>query len=141
MPPRKKREKATESDRAREFERLRQIRDEKAALTREENDLKEDLVPYIRDVGSYLYVDEHGHKRMAYFSDSEFTILDIDEFMACVEEGLVSESLLELIAPRKTDTDALKHAMESHRLPKEVIRRCITIEHARETVRYKEEGE
>jgi hypothetical protein len=138
---RRTRKEVEADDRARELERLRQIRAEKAELDREEKDIKENHLDYIHDVGSYLYVDDNGHKWMAYYSDSEFTILDIDEFMRCVDEGLVPESLLELIAPRKTDTEALKHAMASHRMPKSVIRRCVSIEHARPTIRYKEEGE
>lgn len=140
MPPRR-REKATEHDRAKELARLREIRDEKKRLSKEEEDLRGDLVPFIEEVGSFLYVDEYGNKWMAYYSDSDMTVLDIDELEAAVDAGLVAESVLELVAPRQPDLEALKQALNAGRIPKPVAKKCITIEKSRKTVRYTKEGE
>lgn len=131
----------SEDDRAKALERLREVRDQQAELKKEGEDLKEDLLPFIQDLGTFLYEDEHGNKRVAYYSDSEMTVLDIDELIACVEEGLVTESVLELVAPRTQDAAALKRAMQSKRMSREVIRRCVRLEHTRQTIRFKEEGE
>jgi hypothetical protein len=135
------RKSASEDDRAKALERLRDIRARQAALKREEKDIKEDLLPFIKDLGTFPYLDEHGVKRWAYFSDSEMTILDIAELERCIEEGLIRESILELVAPRKADTELLKQALQAGRIPKTVIRRCISIEHSRETIRFGNENE
>lgn len=137
----RRRERTDEADRAKELARLKEIRDEKAKLEREEKGLREDLVPFIEEVGSYLYVDEAGNKWMAYYSDSDMTLLDIDELEAAVEAGLVPESVLELVAPRQPDLEALKQALNAGRIPKPVAKKCISIEKSRKTVRYKKEGD
>lgn len=137
----RRRETTKENDRAKELARLERVREEIRRLKREEEDLKEDLVPFIEEVGSFMFVDDDGNKWMAYYSDSDMTILDIDELEAAVEAGLVKETVLELVAPRKMDGEMLKQALDSHRIPREVAKRCVRIEKSRKTVRYRKEGE
>lgn len=137
-----KRASASEDDRAAQAKRLRDVRKEKAALEREEREIKEDLLPYVEDIGSFVYLDpDTGEKIVAYFSYSDMTVLDLDELQRCVDEGLVRETVFEMVAPRQPDLKELKAAMAARRLPKKVIQRCVRLEKDRETVKFKKEGE
>jgi len=63
-------------------------------------------------------------------------VVDVEGLEQAIEEGLVPESVLDEVAPRKVDLDAFDTAMKAGRIPPQVVRKVLTIQKGRQTVKY-----
>lgn len=85
---------------------------------REDPDLKvqyeltrDELVARLKEDGPRYFLASDGTKRYAYVVQPEQIEVDMDELMAAVKDGSISQEVLDKIAPRKVDKDALRRAV------------------------------
>jgi len=73
--------------------------------------LRDALVDQLKAEGPRYYLDEEGNKRYAYVVQPEPVEVDMDELLALYEAGELPQSLMDKIAPRKVDKEALRRAV------------------------------
>lgn len=130
------RKEAGKDDVADKLEELRLSRERQREEERLQKELKEDLVPVVEDMGEFWFIDSEGNKRYAYYSDSELKHVDIEELEEAVDAGLLDPGVLDEVAPRKVDLDALDNAVRAGRIPRPVAKKAVSLVRGRKTIRY-----
>lgn len=109
------------------LQQLKEARQVEKDAKRTSEKIRDEILDEIHELGQYYFIDADGTKRRAFYSESDSTVVDLDELEACLEEDLISRTVYEEVAPRKADLGALQTAAASGRIPQAVLARTTTI--------------
>ena len=90
-------------------------------LEREYEQLRDQVVKYLKTDGPRYYLDGDGNKRYAFAVSPERTVVDVDALQAMVDAGELDAGVLEEVAPRKANVEAFRRACQTERLTDEQI--------------------
>lgn len=92
------------------LQRLQDVRRKDPVIEAEYARLRDELARQIGQEGPRYYLDDHGVKRFAYIVQPEPLEYDVNELVKAKDEGRISEALLDELAPRKPNSEAIKQA-------------------------------
>lgn len=105
------------------------------ALEAEYERLRNAASAIINDTGPRWFLDEDGHKRIAYRQAPMNVDVELDELVRQVAEGEIDVDL-DTVAPRKVNKEELKKAVATGRIPAAKFLRMATLREGTAFVRF-----
>jgi len=99
-----------------QLDRLAALRRKDPEVERRYEQLRDELAGILGEEGPRFYLDDKGVKRVAYRVQPEKIQVDIAKLNEMAANGEIDEELLERVAPRKADLEALRSAVAAGRM-------------------------